>query len=137
MSNDHLERVIRPIVEGQIRGFLHEHPAVVNAVDWYKQRTDKVTTFTNSLSKRITRDLVCPETRARIEAALFEQWEAEKSGVAPLTAPDVDDVGILADIATFSDRGKATATEPARVAFVPARAVPSRDLLPQIQWVAA
>ena len=30
-----LERIIRPIVEGQIRGFLKEHPVIVNAVDWY------------------------------------------------------------------------------------------------------
>lgn len=28
-----MERVVRPIVEGQIRGFLKEHPAVVAAVD--------------------------------------------------------------------------------------------------------
>ena len=30
-----LEHVIRPIVEGQIRGFLKEHPEVLGAVNWY------------------------------------------------------------------------------------------------------
>lgn len=70
---DPLEAVIRPIVEGQIRGFLKEHPSIVAAVDWYKpRRDDKATTFVNSLSKRITRDLLCPTTRARLAAALLE-----------------------------------------------------------------
>lgn len=95
---DPLERVIRPIVEGQIRGFLKEHPAIVEAVNWYKRRPDKATTFVNSLGKRITLDLLCPLTRKRIEAALFEIWESEKSGVEPLTAPDGADVGKASDV---------------------------------------
>ncbi len=70
---DPLEKIIRPIVEGQIRGFLKEHPPIVAAVDWYKPRKDdKATTFTNSLSKRIVRDLVCPIVRARLATALLE-----------------------------------------------------------------
>jgi hypothetical protein len=69
---DPLEKVIRPIVEGQIRGFLKEHPSIVEAVDWYKPRQDKSVTFTNSLSKRIVRDLLCPMVRARLAAALVE-----------------------------------------------------------------
>lgn len=69
---DKLERVIRPIVEGQIRGFLKEHPQIVEAVDWYKPRDDKATTFVNSLSKRIVRDLVCQVSKARLAAALLE-----------------------------------------------------------------
>jgi hypothetical protein len=69
---DPLEKIIRPIVEGQIRGFLLEHPAVVEAVDWYKPRQDKSVTFVNSLSKRIVRDLTCPMVRARLSAALLE-----------------------------------------------------------------
>lgn len=68
---DALEKVIRPIVEGQIRGFLKEHPNLVDAVDWYKPRDDKATTFINSLSKRIIRDLLCSIVRARMAAALF------------------------------------------------------------------
>ena len=69
---DALERVIRPIVEGQIRGFLKEHPVIVEAVDWYKPRKDNAETFTSSLAKRIVRDLLCPTTRGRLVAAVFE-----------------------------------------------------------------
>lgn len=68
-----LERIIRPIVEGQICGFLKEHPPIVEAVDWYKPRADKTTTFVNSLSKRIVRDLTCATSRARLKAALLER----------------------------------------------------------------
>lgn len=67
-----LERVVRPIVEGQIRGFLKEHPVIVAAVDWYKPRDDKAQTFINSLAKRIVRDLTCGTTAARLAAALLE-----------------------------------------------------------------
>lgn len=70
-----LEKVVRPIVEGQIRGFLKEHPGIVAAVDWYKPRTDKVTTLVNSLSKRIVRDLTCGPTAARLKKALQAQVE--------------------------------------------------------------
>jgi hypothetical protein len=69
---DALEKIIRPIVEGQIRGFLKEHPKIVEAVDWYKPRDDKATTFINSLSKRIVRDLTCGNSAARLAAALLE-----------------------------------------------------------------
>lgn len=131
---DPLEKIIRPIVEGQIRGFLKEHPAVLANVDWYKKRTDKATTFTNSLAKRITRDLLCDGTRQRIEDAFIERWELEKSGVEFVAAPAVADVGILADIVTHSDRGTFSAAGPARVEEVAARAVPSASLLPQIVW---
>ena len=62
---DPLEKVVRPIVEGQIRGFLKEHPEILERVNWFKPRQhDKATTFTNSLAKRIVRDLVCAATRA-------------------------------------------------------------------------
>jgi hypothetical protein len=96
---DALERVIRPIVEGQIRGFLKEHPAIVEAVDWYKPRKDKALTFTNSLAKRIVLDLTCDLTRERIEAAMFEIWE---SGVAISTAPDGVHVGRSSDVEPVS-----------------------------------
>lgn len=69
---DALEKIIRPIVEGQIRGFLKEHPVIVEAVDWFKPRADKSVTLTNSLAKRIIRDLTCPMVRARLAAALLE-----------------------------------------------------------------
>lgn len=66
-----LEKIIRPIVEGQIRGFLKEHPRIVEAVDWYKPRKDKAQTFVNSLAKRIVRDLTCGTSAARLAAALL------------------------------------------------------------------
>jgi hypothetical protein len=68
---DAIEKIIRPIVEGQIRGFLKEHPVIVEAVDWYKPRDDKAVTLTNSISKRIVRDLTCPTTRARLAVAFL------------------------------------------------------------------
>lgn len=68
---DDLEQIIRPIVEGQIRGFLKEHPSILKAVDWFKPGRDKSVIFVNSLSKRIVRDLVCPRTRARLTKALL------------------------------------------------------------------
>ncbi len=67
---DELERIIRPIVEGQVRSFTNDHPEVVDAVDWYKPRADKRQTLVNSLSKRIVRDLLCADTRMRLVAAL-------------------------------------------------------------------
>lgn len=66
-----LEKIIRPIVEGQIRGFLKEHPKIVEAVDWYKPRQNKTDTFVNSLAKRIVRDLCCSHSTGRIEAAVM------------------------------------------------------------------
>lgn len=83
-----LEKIIRPIVEGQIRGFLKEHTSIIAAVDWYPRRKDKAQTFINSLSKRIVRDLTCGMTAARLEAALLDAVADEPfdSTVALLTA---------------------------------------------------
>ena len=66
-----LERIMRPIVEGQIRDFLHHHPGVLVGVDWYKPRDDKAATFVGSLAKRILRDLTCEISVARLEEALL------------------------------------------------------------------
>lgn len=66
-----LERVIRPIVEGQIKGFIKEHPSILKGVDWYKPRQDKATTLLNSLAKRIVCDLTCGTTSARLRQALL------------------------------------------------------------------
>lgn len=74
---DPLERVIRPIVEGQIRSFTYDHPEVVEAVTWFKPREDKRTTFVNSVAKRIIRDLLCPTTRAQLAAALVELYDCK------------------------------------------------------------
>ena len=72
-----LEKVVRPIVEGQVRGFLKEHPSVVEAVDWFKPGRagivhDKAKIFVGSLAKRIVRDLTCGTSTARLAAALLE-----------------------------------------------------------------
>lgn len=86
---DPLEKIVRPIVEGQIRGFLKEHPEILDRVNWFKPRAhDKTTTFTNSLAKRIVRDLVCASTRARLEAALLETSPERANG---------DDLGTRAE----------------------------------------
>ena len=78
-----LERIVRPIVEGQIRGFLKEHPEIIESVTWFKPRAhDKATTFTNSLAKRIVRDLVCDATRARLENVFLKLVTEKTNGDA-------------------------------------------------------
>lgn len=72
-----LERVIRPIVEGQIKSFLDGHPEFVEAVTWFKPRQDKKRTLINSIAKRIIRDLLCADTRVRLVAALGGTTTAE------------------------------------------------------------
>lgn len=74
---DPLEKVIRPVVEGQIRSFINDHPEVVGAVNWYKPRPDKAQTLVNSLAKRIVRDLLCSDNRVRLVQALLEQATVE------------------------------------------------------------
>lgn len=86
---DSLEKIIRPIVEGQIKGFLKEHPEVLERVTWYKPRQDRTQTFINSLAKRIVRDLCCPQSRERVRAALLEPSTGEPSG--PGTIPGTED----------------------------------------------
>lgn len=85
-----LERVVRPIVEGQIRSFINDHPEVASSVDWYKPRQDKAQTFVNSLSKRIIRDLLCKETRARLIAALLELSTEAPRNDGPVMASGID-----------------------------------------------
>lgn len=80
MTDDPLERIIRPIVEGQLRSFTRDHPEVVEAVNWYKPRRDKATTFVNSVAKRVVNDLLCADTRMRLIEAL-----------AGLRPPDLSD----------------------------------------------
>lgn len=66
-----LEKIIRPIVEGQIRGFLQEHPSIVEAVDWYKNGAEKYNSLVGSLSKRILCDLLCGQSTSRIRDAVL------------------------------------------------------------------
>ena len=55
-----LEQIIRPIVEGQVRAYLHAHPENV---------TDH-RLLTSGIGKRITHDICAPDTVRRIELAL-------------------------------------------------------------------
>lgn len=68
--SDPLERVLRPVVEGQLRSLIRDHPSILTGVDWYQGRKDKETTFVNSAAKRILRDLLCSDTRVRLVAAI-------------------------------------------------------------------
>lgn len=105
-----LEKIIRPIVEGQIRGFVKEHPSVLDGVDWYKPRLDKKTSFVNSLAKRIVRDLCCEQTMARLTVALLEHGPEmpPKAGDGFLTVAGKDAVE-LRPAASDSDRGTVSA----------------------------
>lgn len=80
---DQLEKVIRPIVEGQIRSFIADHPGMLKSVDWYRPRDDKATTLTNSIAKRIIRDLLCEQTRVRLVAALVADSTASAAEGEP------------------------------------------------------
>jgi hypothetical protein len=93
-----LEKIIRPIVEGQIRGFLKEHPNIVEAVDWYRvPGRDKAQTFIGSLSKRIVRDLTCGRTSARLAAA-FLALRSEASPELTMEAVSCGNGGALGSI---------------------------------------
>jgi hypothetical protein len=97
---DALEKVIRPIVEGQLRGFVKEHPEVLDGVTWYKgDRHDKVTAFVNSIAKRINRDLLCPTSRARMAAALLQSHRDKPSlsAVALVTAAGQPALGVISE----------------------------------------
>lgn len=70
---DPLARVIAPIVEGQIRSFLHDHPEIA-AAHAGKRRPGRTQTdaLVDSIAKRIVRDLLCADTRVRLVAAALE-----------------------------------------------------------------
>jgi hypothetical protein len=91
-----VEKVIRPIVEGQLRGFLKEHPEILNCVDWYKPRKDKTDTFVGSIAKRIVRDLTCDNSLARLRAALLEIPDNAQptSSVVLRAADDRGEIGV-------------------------------------------
>lgn len=87
---DGLARIIRPIVEGQIRSFLNDHPVIAEAVNWRFSAPSKREALVASIGKRINRDLLCGATTARLAAALLEPStgaQAEGDGVGVVTAP--------------------------------------------------
>lgn len=135
--SDPLEAVIRPIVEGQLRGFVKEHPGVLNGVTWYKgKKHGQAATFVNSVAKRIVRDLLCEVNRARIEQAYFDIWEIEKSAVETYAAADGVDAGMDTGAASTSLVAPLTANEIGPVGSLPDRAG-SHSLLPVVEWVRA
>jgi hypothetical protein len=78
-----LEKIIRPIVEGQIRGFIKEHPSILKGVDWYRVKgRDPAQSLIGSLSKRIVRDLTCGINSARLAATFL----ASRTGTMPMSS---------------------------------------------------
>ena len=78
---EQIGKIIRPIVEGQIRSFLHDHPEV--AQSWTGKLPNgktKAMAIKDSLAKRITRDLLGESGIARMKAALVECFTAKSSG---------------------------------------------------------
>lgn len=81
---DPLERVIRPIVEGQLRSFANDHPCLLEKANWARTKP-ALQTFVDSGAKRILRDLLCAETRMRLMAALGGIGSADAVDVEPVT----------------------------------------------------
>ena len=107
MMDHRVEKIVRPIVQGQIRSFLNDHPEITGgctrhvavgkaAPDW----------IVDSLAKRIVRDLACGNTVARLEAALLEfQLDSPlDADVARLTASAVAGVELRTAPAIFECR---------------------------------
>jgi hypothetical protein len=98
---DAFESAVRRIVEGQIRGFIKEHPSILDGVDWYKPRGgDKAQTLVGSLSKRIVRDLTCPSTKARLAEALLALETGEPSDDADGTVAVASPPGVEPNLAS-------------------------------------
>lgn len=72
IPEDKLLKIIAPIVEGQIRSFINDHPSVAEGVNWKFSHKNKADALISSLAKRITRDLCCDQNRARLKAVLLE-----------------------------------------------------------------
>ena len=75
--DDALANVIKPIVEGQIRSYLSDHPEIAEAYSAKRPEwKSKTQALTDSLAKRIVRDLLCAETRVRLVGAILQgyQW---------------------------------------------------------------
>lgn len=68
-NGDALARVLTPVVEGQIRSYLSDHPEMIDAFagKWRPKKEGIV----RSISKRILTDLLCPQTRLRLVAAIL------------------------------------------------------------------
>lgn len=102
---DPLERVIRPIVEGQIKSFFNDYPKIAEAKLGKRfGKTVPLREFaTGSLSKRIVLDLLCPQTRMRLEAAVMQF-----SGVTAAGEPRATVRARTSGVAFFLRRLRAT-----------------------------
>lgn len=103
-----LEKIIRPIVEGQLRGFVKEHAEILRGVTWYKNGATPAQTFIGSLSKRIVRDLTCRNTAARLAAAFLalspEEPSSDDAGIGPgASSPELE---VPADSGGSADMGR-------------------------------
>ena len=94
--DDNLAKIVRPIVEGQIRSFLHDHPVIAEAVDWRFSQSDKVEALVASIGKRINRDLLSDHTRQRIEAVIASCRDDGKD-VEAQTASEDHQLEVLAE----------------------------------------
>ena len=86
--DDELARIIRPIVEGQIRSFLNDHPVIAEAVDWRFSQSNKKEALVGSIGKRINRDLLSDHTRQRIASVLHVCRDADNSDVEVTAASE-------------------------------------------------
>lgn len=80
-----LGRVIAPIVDGQIRSFLNDHPEALGKMDARQFRV--------SLTKRILNDLLCVDSAQRMSAVLLgdgtDEQQAREHGCGnPVLAAD-------------------------------------------------
>lgn len=86
--NDALAKVIRPIVEGQIRSFIHSHPGIVEGVDWRFSQSTKEEALVASIAKRVNRDLLSEQTRLRLKAVMDNVCCDGEPGVQCCIAPE-------------------------------------------------
>jgi hypothetical protein len=98
---DSYEKIISRIVEGQIKSFLHAHPEV--AEGWAGKRSPgktKAMAVTDSLAKRITRELISPQVRAQIYSS--------GSGLPGNLPPDVSTGSLAPEVLTGADESLQT-----------------------------
>jgi hypothetical protein len=84
-SSSRFERLIRRVVEGQARSFVHDHPEILDTgtTTWktpsWKTREQQLV---DSIAKRIILDLTCADTKAKLIASLAPVTGDNDEGVA-------------------------------------------------------
>lgn len=99
-----LAKIIRPIVEGQLRSFLHDHPEVAGG--WTGKLAEGKTNadaVKDSAAKRIVRDLLSESCIVRLRAALLEGSTGAQPGdvVEVATAASAADLEFLTGSAAY------------------------------------